>query len=715
MDRRTLLKLLGGVAALPALGKAIKGTGIKTAKVAGKVLPKVEGMPEWFTPLVNKIMKEGVDVSPAAKRVEDMTTVKKLEIPSATGEPEVITLTQNKITGEITIEANVYGGVADAPFELNYKPPKTDIDVATGKVIKEPGDFSVVEQRPRPIGGPEDADFEFDYEYLRLEDAYSDVEKLEKIATGKIKDAKKIEERAKGRKMIEQSPYEDIINRYPDPDINDYDMDYANGGLASFANGGKARKKSKAEESLSKYKSYSEQELLENIESKYPNQLQSFSLEDYLLNTMPIIEPRDIAPPRSYSPMPNIYDTQRQYQVDLADGGVASMFRERPGYQVGGTIDPFALQRTPFDQYGFSDPVISALTGNIFTSGQRFRDVTDLFSGPDIQKEQSLGYSEPEIQELSFQRDMLADYRNALLEASLGSTFQTNPEKTALDLATSLRQMYMNPTPPAQQSNQQFFQQPVQQQVVTQQPQMSYNEMQKADYYRRMGELEDKFARQGTSATKYIQDMTNLLAQMKTVGGGIDPLGAMQSKYYTGPSSGSVSQGRGIDASFVINRAQQAERDAAARVTPTRMAFGGLASFNQGGQVKSYEEQTLNKKGYETTGMSKKEIFDLYDSVMGTFSRRFAGGGFIKPMKAVISKVAEPVTTPVLPSTPTPQVNVNTNPIARSLEMAGFTREEIMRILGQQGFADGGLTKTVPPVSGPDSQGVETLFKRRYN
>jgi len=25
------------------------------------------------------------------------------------------------------------------------------------------------------------------------------------------------------------------------------------------------------------------------------------------------------------------------------------------------------------------------------------------------------------------------------------------------------------------------------------------------------------------------------------------------------------------------------------------------------------------------------------------------------------------------------------------------------------------LTKTVPPVSGPDPQGVETLFKRRYN
>jgi len=75
----------------------------------------------------------------------------------------------------------------------------------------------------------------------------------------------------------------------------------------------------------------------------------------------------------------------------------------------------------------------------------------------------------------------------------------------------------------------------------------------------------------------------------------------------------------------------------------------------------------------------------------------------------------EPVTMPVLPSTSTPQINVNTNPIARSLEMAGFTKEEIMRIIGERGYADGGLTKTVPPAKGPDSQGVETLFRRRYS
>jgi len=236
MDRRTLLKILGGIAALPALGKAIKGAGIKAtkaAKVAGKVLPKVSGMPEWFTPLVNKIMKEGKDISPKVKNVEDIELVKKLEIPSATGEPEVITLTQNKVTGEISIEANVSGGVADAPFELNYRPPKTDINLETGAEIKYPGDFSVVEKRPRPVREP--GDYEFDYDNFNIDEAFSDVERLEKIATGKIKDVKKIEQRAKGRDMVEESPYEDIMNRYPDPPDSDY---YANGGIASFANGG---------------------------------------------------------------------------------------------------------------------------------------------------------------------------------------------------------------------------------------------------------------------------------------------------------------------------------------------------------------------------------------------------------------------------------------------------------------------------------------------
>ena len=245
MDRRTLLKIMGGIAALPALGKAIKGTGIKAIKAAGKVLPKVSGMPEWFSPLVNKIIKEGTDITPKASRLEDYETIKKLEIPSETGKPEIITLTENKATGNITIESTS-GGVADSPFEISYTPPKTDINIQTGEPVKYPGDFYVIENRPKPdynsLGK-----VEFDYDTFDIDTAYSDLERLEKIGTGKIKDAKKIEQRAAGRKKVENDPYDDIMDRYPDPDPSNYRAD---GGLASFENGGKVKKKLKDEDEI---------------------------------------------------------------------------------------------------------------------------------------------------------------------------------------------------------------------------------------------------------------------------------------------------------------------------------------------------------------------------------------------------------------------------------------------------------------------------------
>jgi hypothetical protein len=34
---------------------------------------------------------------------------------------------------------------------------------------------------------------------------------------------------------------------------------------------------------------------------------------------------------------------------------------------------------------------------------------------------------------------------------------------------------------------------------------------------------------------------------------------------------------------------------------------------------------------------------------------------------------------------------------------------------GRVSMSEGGLTKTVPPAKGPDSQGVESLFRRRYS
>jgi len=268
--------------------------------------------------------------------------------------------------------------------------------------------------------------------------------------------------------------------------------------------------------------------------------------------------------------------------------------------------------------YATSDPVISALTGNIFTSGQRFRDV---FNPRDmtftIQQAQASGYSQPEIEELKRLETIYPGFEHNLAEIGLG---QTDPQQFATDFANSIRtgtdrEFFEKMFPPAQQESAQ--QQPIQQQVVTQQqtqqPQMSYNEMQKADYARRMGTLEDKFARQGTSATQYIQDMTNLIAQMKN-SGGIDPLGAIQSKYYTGPGGGSVSEGspRGIDARFIIDRAQKAEQDAAARVTPKK-AKGGRINYPMGNEIPVRQNQggiseldLRAKGGYIPVGIKEK-------------------------------------------------------------------------------------------------------------
>ena len=502
MDRRTLLKIMGGIAALPALGKAIKGTGIKAIKAAGKVLPKVSGMPEWFNPLVSKIMKEGKDISPQVKNVEDIRTIKTVKDGDTN-----ITIEQNKIEGTLDLHIESPRNPNGEPVTLRYKEPKLDIDEITGKQIKEPGKFQVIESEPQWVGRSEDPSLELGEKVTTIDQAAGDIEAAERYATGKIKDRNKIKERRSKKDYMENSPGDYLESEYgPGPDYKNYDIpDYADGGIASFANAGivKAKKKSKAEEPLSKYKSYSEQELLENIEAKNPNQLQSFSLEDYQLNTMPMFEPKDVAPPKSYSPMPvEKYLRGREY-MDLANGGVANMFRKRPEYSLGG---PTKAIRKISPETPMEEPLPSGLA------------------------------------------------------------------------IKSIR--------PTQQAIDDFVNMPV-----------------------AMGQMIGPDALPNEDYVTYVR----------------------RKRAETGPPL------------------FEAIRDP--NVIP------------------------LNAPG----------VFPRLET--------------------------------------TPQVDVSANPIARSLEMAGFTKEEIMRILGQQGFADGGrvsmsdggLTTTIAPAKGPDSQGVESLFRRRYN
>ena len=542
MKRRGFLKIVGGLLSLPVAAKLMKGKSFlkPAAKTIAKTLPKVQGMPEWFTPLVNKIMKEGTDISPKVSRVEDMTTVKKLEIPSETGKPEIITLTENKVTGEISIDANISGGAADSSFELNYRPPKSDINLETGKEIKSPGDFSVIENRPRPTREP--GDYEFDYDNFDIDSAYSDVERLEKIATGKIKDVKKIEQRAAGRKVLENSPYEDIMNRYPDPDMGDYD--YANGGLASFANGGKAKKKKIAKDELE-------------------------NLEDEIL----------------------IPDPDKKVKED-------------PEFFFG-----------PVEKKGSSNLPIEGGVKELkqFIKGQTPRGVGIGYGGPD--------YGLIAVKPLFNEQD-----RRPLVQGYFNPSENTNIRGSLGPTEQRLDYSYGNPN--ASNVNVGF----------TRNTQMGRPEY-----------------------------MLNLGAQFAN--GGVASMFRERPEYSLGGPTKAIRK--------IGGPTQKEIDDFVNQPIPMGLAIP-VNEFLPGEDYTAY----IRRKRAETGPLL------------------FSG---------------EPVTMPVLPSTSTPQINVNTNPIARSLEMAGFTKEEIMRIIGERGYADGGLTKTVPPAMGPDSQGVETLFRRRYS
>ena len=89
----------------------------------------------------------------------------------------------------------------------------------------------------------------------------------------------------------------------------------------------------KPEDSLSKYKSYSEQELLDNLEAKYPN----FEIqEEHVYRNMPVQKPKDVAPPKSFSAMPSEEYLRRRFQTDLAGGGAVKRTKKLKGGLING-------------------------------------------------------------------------------------------------------------------------------------------------------------------------------------------------------------------------------------------------------------------------------------------------------------------------------------------------------------------------------------------
>ena len=237
MSKRQFLQLMAGLGITGAAAKSgLVSLGGKTAgKEAVKQVvktPSVAGKPEWFDSLVNKVIREGDDVTKnfATKERE---IVHKLDVDKF----EDVKVTQDLDEGLIRVEYNSPNNMGEDTVELVFKKGRPEEE---GMM---PDEFYAVEKEPRAVGGPEDADLEFDGENLvkNVDDLQSDTSKLKQVATGKKQtmsefvNSKKKKDRVKSinEDQVEQAEYLETkygpYERYLSEDV---DADFASGGIA---------------------------------------------------------------------------------------------------------------------------------------------------------------------------------------------------------------------------------------------------------------------------------------------------------------------------------------------------------------------------------------------------------------------------------------------------------------------------------------------------
>jgi len=231
MTRRTFLKLLGGMAAIPIVGKFLKP--LKTAKGVTKVpiikTDNVAGKPEWFDALVNKVIIEGDDVTKTFATAERQSIHQK-----RLDDGSVVRVTEDVDDGAIRVEyeseTNVFGDTAT----MEYKKPLPDEGAP-----KPAAEFSTAESGPvSRQTGPDDFDLDVDeVGGSSISDLDSDVSKLKEYATGKKPTMKEFIQNKKRRDKasaitndIDGAASDAVIRRQGDY-VPEYD-DYASGGIA---------------------------------------------------------------------------------------------------------------------------------------------------------------------------------------------------------------------------------------------------------------------------------------------------------------------------------------------------------------------------------------------------------------------------------------------------------------------------------------------------
>ena len=197
--RRTVLKGIAALSTIPFIGKYFKWA--KPLAKSSKVLTSVPignaaGMPAWFKPLVNKVIKEGDDVTKKFA-TKERELVHRAEIDKDT----TVDVIQDLDTGNVRIEYDAADNLGYGPIQLDYKAGEV-IEQGSKKGTKTKPEFSAVESEPRVVNW--DGDIEFDGENLvsKVDDLLTDTTKLESYATNKKPTIKKLLESEKKKKYV---------------------------------------------------------------------------------------------------------------------------------------------------------------------------------------------------------------------------------------------------------------------------------------------------------------------------------------------------------------------------------------------------------------------------------------------------------------------------------------------------------------------------------
>jgi hypothetical protein len=135
MDRRTFMKMVGGITALPFLGKFFKGAEV-AAPVAEKVVEAAKGAPPYFFNLVDRIRALGTKYAGPKERSESYIYKDySMDIDLDTGKIDI------KKTKEAMIPGGDEAGISEEVY-MTYKPGMADETTKGGKVADEYEEFT---------------------------------------------------------------------------------------------------------------------------------------------------------------------------------------------------------------------------------------------------------------------------------------------------------------------------------------------------------------------------------------------------------------------------------------------------------------------------------------------------------------------------------------------------------------------------------------------